>query len=88
MSGVVKIEISESRSTLKKLLINARSAKEKEKIQTLYWLKTKTVTLVQKIAIMLGRHRVTVQTWLCKYRTGGLNFLLGLTPKKNKVDLA
>ena len=54
MSGVVKIEISESRSTLKKLLINARSAKEKEKIQTLYWLKTKTVPNTARLRRGLG----------------------------------
>ncbi len=82
MSGVVKIEITESESTLKKLLIKARSSKEKEKLQTLYWLKTKTVLIVKKIAIMLGRHRVTVQTWLSEYRAGGLNFLLKLNQKK------
>ncbi|MGB3514704.1 MAG: hypothetical protein WBA93_36940 [Microcoleaceae cyanobacterium] len=27
---------------------------------------------------MLGRNRVTVQKWLGKYRTGGLNLLLEL----------
>ncbi len=82
MAGVVKIEITESIDTLKKLLSNARTVKEKEKIQTLYWLKTQTVSIVQQIAIMLGRHRVTVQTWLREYRTGGINFLLKLNQKK------
>ena len=82
MAGVVKIEITESIDTLEKLLTNARTAQEKEKIQTIYWLKTKTVSIVQQIAIMLGRHRVTVQTWLREYRTGGLNFLLKLNQKK------
>ncbi len=82
MAGVVKIEITESIDTLKKLLTNAHTAQEKEKIQTLYWLKTQTVSIVQQIAIMLGRHRVTVQTWLREYRTGGINFLLKLNQKK------
>ena len=81
MSGVVKIEISESPQTLKKLLKNARSPQEKEKIQTIYWLKTHTVETVKQIAIMLGRNRVTIQKWLRKYRTGGLNLLL--QPKTN-----
>ena len=81
MSGVVKIKISESAETLKKLLKNARTPQEKERIQTIYWLKTKTVETVKQIAIMLGRNRVTVQKWLRKYRTGGLNLLL--EPKKN-----
>ena len=76
MSGVVKIEISESCQTLKELLKNAHTPQEKERIQTIYWLKTKTVETVKQIAIMLGRNRVTVQKWLRKYRTGGLNLLL------------
>ena len=81
MSGRVKIEISESAETLKTLLKKAKNPQEKEKIQTLYWLKTKTVTTVKQIAIMLGRNRVTVQKWLRKYRTGGLD--LFLEPKIN-----
>lgn len=76
MSGVVKIEISESAETLKTLLKNAKTPQEKERVQALYWIKTKTVITVKQISIMLGRNRVTVQTWLRKYRTGGLNVLL------------
>jgi transposase len=82
MSGVVKIEITESAETLKKLLINASTPQEKERIQTIYWLKTQTVKTVKEIAIMLGRNRVTIQKWLRKYRTGGINLLL--ESKKNK----
>ena len=76
MSGVVKIEISESADTLKLLLQKAKTPQEKERLQTLYWLKTKTITTVTQIARMLGRNRVTVQKWLYKYRTGGLNVFL------------
>ncbi len=81
MSGVVKIEIIESAETLRELLKNAKTPQAKERIQALYWLKTKTVETVKQIATMLGRNRVTVQKWLRKYRTGGLQLLL--EPKKN-----
>lgn len=81
MSGVIKIEIRESAETLKKLLKNASTPQEKERIQSIYWLKTQRVETVKQIAIMLGCNRVTVQKWLRKYRTGGLNLLL--EPKKN-----
>jgi transposase len=57
-------------------LISAKTPQEKERVQTLYWLKTKTVKTVKQIAIMLGRNRVTVQKWLHKYRSGGLNCVL------------
>ena len=53
MSGVVKIEINESVETLKKLLKSASTAQEKERLQTIYWLKTQTVETVKEIAIML-----------------------------------
>ena len=82
MSGVVKIEIRESADTLKTLLKKAKTPQEKERIQTLYWLKTKTVTTVKQIAIMLGHNPVTVQKWLRKYRTGGLDLFL-VEPKTN-----
>ncbi len=82
MSGVVKIEITESAETLKKLLTKASTPQEKERIQTIYWLKTETVKTVKEIAIMLGRNRVTVQKWLRKYRTGGIKLLL--ESKKNQ----
>ncbi|MDJ0736015.1 MAG: helix-turn-helix domain-containing protein [Nostocaceae cyanobacterium] len=68
MSGVVKIEISESVETLKEILKKARTPQEKERIQTIYCLKTKTVKTVKQITVMLGHNRVTVQKWLQKYR--------------------
>ena len=76
MSGVVKIDIVETQETLKALLLKAEKVEEKEKVQVLYWLKTKTVDSVSAIAVFLGRHRTTVQRWLTSYRQGGLEELL------------
>ena len=76
MSGVVKIEIIESAATLKKLLKNARTPQQKERIQAIYWLKNNTVETVKQVALMLGRNPVTVQKWLKKYRQGGIDRLL------------
>ena len=42
MSGVVKIEITESAETLKKLLTNASTPQEKERIQTIYSYRSRT----------------------------------------------
>ena len=47
MSGVVKIQINESVETLKKLWKNVSTAQEKERLQTIYWLKTQTVKTVK-----------------------------------------
>jgi transposase len=77
----VKIDIVETEETLKTLLSKAEKVEEKEKIQVLYWLKTKTVDSVSAIAVFLGRHRTTVQRWLTSDRQGGLEELL--TEKKS-----
>lgn len=84
MSGVVKIDIVEPEETLKALLLKAEKVEEKEKLQAIYWLKTKTVDSVSAIAVFLGRHRTTVQRWLTNYRQGGLEELL--TEKKVQED--
>ena len=63
MSGVVKINIVETEEALKVLLLKAKKVEEKEKVQVLYWLKTKNVDSVSAIAVFLGRHRTTVQRW-------------------------
>ena len=42
MSGVVKFEINELLETLKKLLKSSITAEKKERLQNIYWLKTKS----------------------------------------------
>jgi DNA-binding transcriptional ArsR family regulator len=67
MSGILKIEIVESETTLKKLLNQQKSVKNQERVQVLYWLKTKQAYSVGHLAAMLGRHPTTVSRWLSKY---------------------
>lgn len=51
-------------------------ASSKERIQLLYLLKTQQAKTVQSAAQLLGRHRVTLQEWLRRYREHGLDGLL------------
>ena len=76
MSGVLKIEIVESEETLLTLLSQQKTAKIQQRVQVLYWLKTKQATSVGHLAAMLGRHSTTVSRWLSKYRQGGIKALL------------
>ena len=46
MSGVVQIEIRETEEELKALRRKEKDATRHEKLQVLYWLKTKTVETV------------------------------------------
>jgi len=78
MSGVLKIEIAESVETLKELLTQQKKAKWQQRVQVLYWLKTKQAETVEHLAILVGRHRTTVSRWLSEYRAGGLSQLLNI----------
>lgn len=50
MSGVVKIDITESPEWLKTLLARQKTATGKERVQALYLLRTKQVETVQHLA--------------------------------------
>lgn len=76
MSGVVKINITETADELKKLLNKQKAAFALERLQALYLLKTQQVETVQHLAVVLGKSRVTVSRWLGRYREGGLNGIL------------
>lgn len=76
MAGVYKLEIQEDEKILKQLLGQQKTATGKERVQLLYLLRTGRAKTVQDAAGLLGRHRVTVQKWLQRYRQGGLESLL------------
>jgi len=76
MSGVLKIEITESENELRELAKKEQGPIVKERIQTLYWLKTNQVESVNHLAVVTGRHRTTVSRWLSAYRREGLKALL------------
>ena len=50
MSEIIKIEIVESAAELRELLKAAKNQEVKERVQTLYWLKTKQVETTEAIA--------------------------------------
>jgi len=76
MAGVYKLTIDESEADLKQLLRQQKTAVGEERVQLLFLLKSGQAKTVQEAAKLLGRHRVTVQDWLRRYRIGGLNQLL------------
>ena len=60
MSGVVRIEILETVDELKKLLKSTENQEVKERVQTLYWLKSEQVRTVEATANLVGKHRTKV----------------------------
>lgn len=78
MSGVLKIEIKESLSTIKELLSLQKTGKSKQRILVLYWLKSGQANTVEELAALSGHHRTTISRWLSNYRSGGVNQLLNI----------
>lgn len=84
MSGILKIDITDSEDTLKSLLHQHASARLKERLQALYWLKSGQVTTRLELASLLGRGESTIYRWLKLYKAGGLSALLDLKPSPGK----
>ena len=75
MTGIIKIEITESVEELKQLLEQITD-RNKARVQALYWLKIGAVETTEHIAVLLNCHRTTVSRWLTLYRQGGMPRLL------------
>lgn len=76
MAGVTSIEVKESLDELTQQLCQVKTSCAKERLQVLYWLKQEKSPSISAIAKAVGKHRNTVQTWLSKYREGGVAAML------------
>ena len=76
MAGVCKLNITETIEELKDLLTEQKTASGFQKIQALYLFKICHVKTVKELAMTIGVNRITVQRWLRKYRSDGLEGLL------------
>lgn len=76
MSRPFHLEISESLEYLDQSLRHARSARQTEKLQMLWWIKSGQVSQHQELGERLNRNGSTISRWLQTYRNGGLKGLL------------
>lgn len=76
MVGITSTQVQESLNNLAERLRQAETATAKERLQVLYWLKQDNAPSISTIAQAIGKHRSTVQTWLSKYREGGIELML------------
>ena len=78
MVGVTSIKVQENSDELRTQLRQASDSKIKEKLQVLYWLKQPQAPSISAIAQAISKDRSTVQTWLSKYREGGISAMLAV----------
>lgn len=84
MSGVLKLEISETADELQALMNQQQRASQRSKVQVLWWLKSGQASGVGQLAQMSGHHRTTVSRWLSQYRQGGLATLVKVAPRSGR----
>lgn len=80
MVGVTSIDVKESLDELAQQLRQAETPTAKERLQVLYWLKQDNAPSISTIALAIGKHRNTLQTWLAMYRAGGVAGMLEIKP--------
>lgn len=78
MSGVLKINITQTAQQLKSLLVKQTTARGKERILALYLLKINRAKTLKDLAIVLGRDTATLYRWLHHYKTNGLEGMLAV----------
>jgi transposase len=76
MGRAFKLEVLESEEELKERMKGARTARQKEQLQILWWYKSGEVLEQQELAKRVGRDTSTVSRWLQRYRSEGLASLL------------
>ncbi|HEY9614166.1 helix-turn-helix domain-containing protein [Allocoleopsis sp.] len=76
MSGVFKINITQTAQQLKTLLGKQTTARGKERILALYLLKINKTQTLKDLAVVLGRDTATLYRWLHQYKSDGLEGML------------
>ena len=87
MSGVTKVVIKESADELREKMNQQLYAKQKERLQALYLLKSGKCQQITELAEILGRGRSTVHRWLDDYQQEGLGKLIGAKNKPGRKRL-
>lgn len=67
--------------------LKAVTGATKERVQMLYWLKTKAIATRVELSQRLGRNESTVYRWLKRYQQGGIEALLELKTPPGKPSL-
>lgn len=78
MSGVLKLNITQTAQQLKSLLAKQTTARGKERILALYLLKINRANTLKDLAIVLGRDTATLYRWLHQYKANGLEGMLAV----------
>jgi transposase len=87
MGKKAELDITESLSELKKLLVKQKTLKGEKRITCLIDIKSKKFEKRQKVSDSLGVHIRTLERWLNEYKSGGVLQLLYDKPKNKQSKI-
>jgi transposase len=87
MANQLKVAVKETTEELRHRLKRAISVHNQERLQMLYWIKTRTVSTRAELAERLERNESTIYRWLKRYQQGGIEALLTVKTAPGKVSL-
>lgn len=86
MGNHFKVAVKETKEELRHRLKRAITARAKERLQMLYWIKTGVVSTRAELAQRLERDESTIYRWLNRYQQGGIEDLLALKTAPGRVS--
>ena len=81
------LEIKESDSELKKLLLKQKTLKAEKRLKSLLSIKSGKFETRQELADFLGIHIRTLERWLVNYKDGGVETMLTDKPKNKSSKI-
>lgn len=87
MGNSFQVQVSETQEELQHRLRHAAWATTKERLQMLYWIKTKALATREQLSQQLERDESTVYRWLQRYKQGGIDNLLEVKTPPGKSGL-
>lgn len=76
MGKKANLEILETENELKKLISKQIKQKNKDRIKSLLYIKSKKCETREELSKLLGYHIRTMERWLAKYKEGGIEMML------------
>jgi transposase-like protein len=86
MANQFNLAVKETTQELRHRLKRALGAHNQERLQMLYWIKTRTLSTRAELAERLERNESTIYHWLKRYQQGGIEALLTVNTAPGKVS--
>lgn len=87
MPKKINLHITEDSTTLKKLYHSSTTALRKDRLKMLYYIKNKSYSYRNALALKLGRRPTTIGIWIKLYEQEGLSGIINIKSGGNNTKI-